>query len=143
MKLGEFPMALKDCNRCLELDPKFIKAYARKGNIHFFMKEFHKCLEVYEKGLTVDPSSNEMRQGLAKTQRAIQMQQSSGEVDEDQVKQAMQDPEIQKILNDPEVNSMLKQMEADPAVAQKIMRTDPAFAAKVNKLIAAGVLRVG
>lgn len=143
MKLGEFPMALKDCDRCLELDPKYLKAYGRKGNIHFFMKEYHKCLEVYQKGLEIDPSSRECREGLIKTQRKIQEQQSSGEVDEEQVKHAMADPEIQSILNDAEVQTMLKQMEQDPSMASKVMRSDPVFAAKVEKLIAAGVLRVG
>lgn len=142
MKLGEFPMALKDCDRCLELDPTFLKAYTRKGNIHFFMKEYHKCLEVYEKGLEIDPNSAEMKQGLLKTQMKIREQQSSQDVDEEQVKHAMADPEIQKILNDPEVQSMLKRMEQDPSAAAQILRSDPKFAAKVEKLIAAGVLRV-
>jgi stress-induced-phosphoprotein 1 len=142
MKLGEFPMALRDCDRCLELDSKFIKAYARKGKIHFFMKEYHKCLEVYQKGLQVDPTSAEMRQGLLETKMKIQEQQSSGEVDEEQVKHAMADPEIQGILNDPEVQSMLKRMEQEPSAAARIMQSDPVFASKVEKLMAAGVIRV-
>lgn len=142
MKLGEFPMALKDCDKCLELDPNFVKAYVRKGNIHFFMKEYHKCIEVYEKGLKIDPNSKELRQGLMKTKYQIGQQQGSGEVDEEQVRHAMADPEIQGILNDPEVQSMLKQMEQDPSIANRVMQSDPVFAAKVEKLIAAGVLRV-
>lgn len=141
MKLGEFPMALKDCDRCLELDDKFVKAYIRKGNIHFYMKEYHKCLTVYEKGLALDPNNRELRQGLMKTQMKIQEQQSSGQVDEAQVKQAMQDPEIQQILQDPQITTVLKQMEQDPAYAGQAMK-DPTIASKVQKLIAAGVLRV-
>lgn len=142
MKLGEFPMALRDCDRCLEIDPNFVKAYIRKGNIHFFMKEYHKCLTVYEKGLQIDPNNRELRQGLMKTQLKIQEQQGSGQVDEAQVKQAMQDPEIQQILSDPQVTNTLRQMEQDPKFAGEAMR-DPAIASKVQKLIAAGVLRVG
>lgn len=142
-KLVALPMALKDCDKVLELDEKYIKAYVRKGGIHFIMKEYHKCLEVYETGLKHDPTSRELKQGLMKTQRQVQMQQSSGEVDEEQTKRAMADPEIQKILNDSDVQSKLKQMESDPSVGNKIMRTDPVFAAQVEKLIAAGVLRVG
>lgn len=142
VKLGELPMALKDCDKCLDLDPTFIKAYVRKGNAHFVMKEYHKCIEVYEKGLKIDPKSRELRNGLMKTQRQIQMQQSSGEVDEEQTKRAMSDPEIQRILNDSDVQGKLKQMESDPSIANKIMQSDPTFAAQVEKLIAAGVLRV-
>lgn len=36
----EFPSALIAINKCLELDPKFIKGYAKKGNIHFGLKEY-------------------------------------------------------------------------------------------------------
>lgn len=142
MKLGEFPMALKDCDRCLELDPKYVKAYIRKGNIHFFMKEYHKCLSVYEKGLVVDPNNRELLQGLMKTQNKIQEQQGSGQVDEKQVQQAMRDPEIQQIMSDPQINSVLRQMEQDPSYAAKAMR-DPDVASKVQKLIAAGIIRTG
>jgi len=37
--------ALKDAEKCLELDPKFIKAYSRKGTCHHLMKEYHKALK--------------------------------------------------------------------------------------------------
>lgn len=141
MKLGEFPMAMKDCDRCLEIDPNFVKAYIRKGNIHFFMKEYHKCLSVYEKGLELAPNNKELRQGLMKTNMKIQEQQSAGEVDEAQVQQAMNDPEIQAILQDPQMNTVLKQMQEDPKFTAEAMR-DPSIASKVRKLVASGFLRV-
>lgn len=142
IKLGELPMALKDCDRCLAIDPVNLKAHIRKGNIHFFLKEYHKCLTIYEKGLKIDPNSNELRKGLLKTQMKIQEQQNSGEIDEAQVQQAMQDPEIQQILSDPQMNNVLKQMQEDPKFAGKAMR-DPDISGKIQKLIAAGVLRTG
>jgi stress-induced-phosphoprotein 1 len=42
----EFPTALKDADKALELDPNFIKVYARKANIHSMMKENHKALAI-------------------------------------------------------------------------------------------------
>lgn len=142
MKLGEFPMAMKDCESCLEIDPNFVKAYIRKGNIHFFMKEYHKCLTVYEQGLKLAPNNKELHQGLMKTRMKIQEQQSSGEVDEKQMEQAMKDPEIQQILQDPQMNTLLKQMQEDPKFAAQAMR-DPSIASKVQKLVASGFLRIG
>lgn len=141
MKLGEFPMAMKDCDRCLDIDPKFVKAYIRKGNIHFFMKEYHKCLTVYEEGLKLAPNNKELQQGLMKTNMKIREQQSSGEVDEAQVQQAMKDPEIQQILQDPQMQTVLKQMQDDPKFAAQAMR-DPTIASKIQKLVASGFLRV-
>lgn len=142
MKLGEFPMAMKDCERCLEIDPTFVKAYIRKGNIQLFMKEYHKCLTTFQKGLELAPNNKELRQGLMKTNMKIQEQQNSGEVDQQQMDQAMKDPEIQQILQDPQMNTLLKQMQEDPKFAAQAMR-DPDVSAKVQKLIASGFLRVG
>jgi stress-induced-phosphoprotein 1 len=33
IKLMELNFALKDADKCLELDPKFVKAFARKGTV--------------------------------------------------------------------------------------------------------------
>ena len=57
-------------------------------------------------------------------------------------KRAMADPEIQNILRDPLMNRILQDMSTDPVAAQKHMQ-DPATMAKIEKLIAAGVLKVG
>lgn len=34
--------------QALELDPKYVKAWAKKGDIEFFMKEYHKALDSYK-----------------------------------------------------------------------------------------------
>jgi len=104
------------------------------------MKEFHKCLDVYQKGLEVDPSSAEMLDGLRRTKLAIQEQQSSSNVDENQVRHNMSDPEIQGILSDPSIIQILKELQENPGAGMKAM-SNPTVAAKIQKLIAAGVLR--
>jgi stress-induced-phosphoprotein 1 len=53
----DFPNALRASERALELDPTFHKALAKKGNAHFGMKEYHKALECFQKGLVADPNS--------------------------------------------------------------------------------------
>lgn len=70
-KLGEYPTAIKDCDEAMHLSPNFVKAYIRKGNCQFFMKEYHKCLETYEKGLKIDPENTELKEGMNKTLFAI------------------------------------------------------------------------
>lgn len=37
--------------QAIELDPKYVKAWAKKGDIEFFMKEYHRAMESYKKGL--------------------------------------------------------------------------------------------
>jgi stress-induced-phosphoprotein 1 len=46
--LGALPEGLKDADKCLELDSTFVRGYARKGAIQFFMKEYNKALETYQ-----------------------------------------------------------------------------------------------
>jgi tetratricopeptide (TPR) repeat protein len=63
IKLGEFVTALKDSDKCLELDQNFIKAYSRKGTCHHFTKEYHKALKAFDDGLKLDASNKECIEG--------------------------------------------------------------------------------
>lgn len=62
----------------MKKDPNYIKAYPKKGDCHFAMKEFHKALEAYEAGLKIDANNELCKQGLVKTQQAIYMSSGSG-----------------------------------------------------------------
>lgn len=90
----EFVPALKDADKCLELDPNFVKAYARKGTCHHMLKEYHKALTAYDNGLKIDSTNKDCIEGKQKTMMTIQMQAGSGQHDEERVRHAMADPEI-------------------------------------------------
>jgi stress-induced-phosphoprotein 1 len=141
IKLLEPSQGMKDALKALDLDPTFVKAWARKGTCHQMMKEYHKALEAYDKGLGLDSSSKECTEGKAKTMNLIQASQhaSSGN-DEERMQHAMADPEIQMIMRDPTVQQVLRDMQENPAAGQAALR-DPTIMAKIQKLIAAGVLK--
>jgi len=40
MKLLGFNEAVRDLEKCLELDPKYLKAYIKKGSCHTALKEY-------------------------------------------------------------------------------------------------------
>lgn len=46
-KLMEFSLAVKDCDKCIELDPDFIKGYLRKGAACVAMKEYAQAKKAY------------------------------------------------------------------------------------------------
>jgi len=140
-KLMQFPDAKADCEKALEMDPKYVKAYARKGAIEFFMKEYHKALETYQAGLNIDPEHQECKDGLQRTANKIQELNNSGEVDPERAAHAMADPEIQGILKDPVVQTVLQEIQQNPRSAQKHL-SNPGIAAKIQKLVAAGVLQM-
>ena len=143
VKLMEFPYALKDAEKCLQIDPTFAKAYGRKGTIHHFMKEYHKALDAFEKGLKLDPENKECREGKMKTMQAIQMgAYGSDKPDEERIRHAAADPEIQLLMRDPRIVQVLKDMQENPASAQGALR-DPFINTAINKLIAAGIIKMG
>ena len=71
IKLVEFATALKDADKCIELDKNFIKAYSRKGTCHHFMKEYHKALKAFDDGLKLEPTNKECLEGKQKTMTTI------------------------------------------------------------------------
>jgi stress-induced-phosphoprotein 1 len=146
MKLLEHPSALIEINKCLDLDPNYVKGWAKKGVIHQAMKEYHKALEAFEKGIKIDPENEECKKGLDNVRANIMMGQytESKEEAEERLRHAMADPEIQNILRDPSVNEFLRNIQErpnDPTLLGGLK--DPHLSAKINKLIAAGVLKTG
>lgn len=127
------------------MDPNFVKAYARKGTIHHFMKEYHKALDCFDKGLKIDPSSKDCLEGKNKTMMAVQMGSYVGgdkQSDEERLRHAAADPEIQLLMRDPRIQQVLKDMQENPASAQGALR-DPFINTAINKLIAAGIIKMG
>lgn len=45
----DFYKAYEDINKALEKEPNYVKAYARKGNIEFVQKEYHKAIDSFKK----------------------------------------------------------------------------------------------
>jgi stress-induced-phosphoprotein 1 len=87
----------KDADKCIELKPDFAKGYSRKAHVQFFMKEYEKAIETYEKGLAFDPTNQELKDGVHRCRQAIQ-KFMMGTATEDEIKErqakAMSDPEV-------------------------------------------------
>jgi len=141
IKLGAFPEAIKDCDKSIAVDKNFIKPYIRKGHVHFLMKDYYKCLEVYDAGLKIEPDNQELKEAKQKALMAMQSQASQGG-DEESAKRALQDPEIRAIINNPAIQQVLHDLQKDPKAARHHL-SNPDIAAKIEKLIAAGVLKIG
>lgn len=151
-KLMDFGRAQEDVEKTLELDPTLVAAYARRGKIETFTKRFNRALESYRKGLQLDPKNFDCLEGLRVVEDMVQKQaraapktNSRGEMDEeDKIRQqrAMEDPEIRSIMQDPVMMQVLRDLGSDPKSAQKHL-SNPDVAQKIEKLIAAGIVRTG
>ncbi len=140
-KICDFNGAKREVEIALELDPKYVKAYARKGDIEVYMKENHKAMESYRKGLEIDPSNTACLEGLHKVTNLVNYGRHN--MTEDQKKEmaahAMADPEIQAILQDPVMQQILKDFQENPKAAQQAM-ANPGVRSKIEKLIASGIV---
>lgn len=143
-KLGAYPEGVKAADKCIELAPTFAKGYSRKGTLQYFMKEYDKAMETYRKGLAVEPDNEELMEGAQRCVDAI-ARFASGEATESEIKErqarSMADPEVQNILKDPVMQQVLKDFQENPRDAQKHLKA-PEIMAKINKLVAAGIIQV-
>ena len=106
------------------------------------MKAFHKALDTYDIGLKIEPDNRDLLDAKMRTQMKVQENMSSGGNDQERMAQAANDPEIQQIMKDPRIQQTLKDMQENPASAQAALK-DPFISSSINKLVAAGVLRMG
>lgn len=147
IKLLEFPSALDDCDSAIKKDPKFIRAYIRKAQAYFGMREYSKCLDACGEAQAIDAEhlgGANAREIDQQQQRALTAMYSAreNETEEQTRERLMRDPEIMATMQDPVMQAILQQAQSDPAALAEHMR-NPAVKSKIQKLIAAGVIRVG
>ncbi|KJZ68677.1 Heat shock protein sti1-like protein [Hirsutella minnesotensis 3608] len=147
IKLFEFPSAVEDCNAAIKKDPTFIRAYIRKAQAYFGMRKYSECVDACSEAQQVD---QEHHQGANAREIEQQQQKAFGamysardnETEEQTRDRLMRDPEIMGIMQDPVMQSILQQAQSDPKALQEHMQ-NPNVRTKIQKLIAAGVIRVG
>lgn len=144
IKLLSFPSAIEDCDQAIKRDPKFIKAYLRKAQALFGMKEYNRCLDVCEEATQHDEGGKNAREIEDQQRLALEAQYEAreGETEEETSARIQKDPEIMGILTDPVMQSILQQAKGDPMALQEHMK-NPGVRGKIQKLIAAGVIRMG
>lgn len=151
LKLAAVPEGLKDCEKAIQLDPKFIRAFIRKAALLYAKRDFSECLEVCDQAAALDTENKhttEIQGQRTKATFEIYRQQqhqaassSSDAHDEASIADKIsKDPELAAIIGDPAMRMILQQMQTDPAAVQEHMR-NPVVAAKIRKLVAAGIIR--
>ena len=96
IKLMTFPSAVSDCNTAIEKDPKFIRAYLRKAQAYFAMKEYSKCSDVCDEAAKMDDGGVNAREIQQQQQKAIQAQFAGreNETEEQTTERIQRDPEV-------------------------------------------------
>ncbi|KAJ2006860.1 Hsp90 cochaperone [Coemansia thaxteri] len=143
-KLIAVPDAIKDCDKCISLDPTFIKGYIRKANALFLMREYAEALDALEEAKLRDEDKKnavEISQIEVKAYTAIS-EQNARQTPEEALARAQANPRIAAVLANPVMQNILQQMQSDPRAAREHLK-NPAVASNLRKLIAAGIVRMG
>ncbi|KAJ2159388.1 Hsp90 cochaperone [Coemansia sp. RSA 552] len=143
-KLMAIPDAIKDCDACVSIDPTFVKAYIRKANALFLMRDYAEALDALEEAKAQDAekkNGTEIDQLEYKCYNAIS-EQNARVSPEEALKRAQENPKIAGLLANPVMQNILQQMQSDPRAAREHLK-NPAVASNLRKLMAAGIVRMG
>ncbi len=76
-KMGRFENAIDDCEKAIEIDPNFIKAYVRKGNILLSNQQYKDARETFLEGLKVKSDENDLKIGVTKCEEYLKQTKSN------------------------------------------------------------------
>lgn len=160
-KLMSFPEAVKDCDEAIKRDPKFMRAYIRKAQAELAMREYNKCLDTCTTAQETDTEAKHTSEIDGLMRKCMQTMYSAreGETEEQTMERVQKDPEVSSelsfgycnansifqiasIISDPVMQSILQQAKTNPAALNEHMKS-PIIRQKIQRLIMAGVIRIG
>ncbi|GHJ89129.1 hypothetical protein NliqN6_5531 [Naganishia liquefaciens] len=121
--LRDYKGALEDADKCIELDPSFVKGHARKGAALHGLGELEEAVFAYEEGLKVDPANAPLKKGLDDVKRALDARGPPGGGDGG----------MGQFFRDP---ALLGKLAANPKTAPHMR--DPGFVAKIQAMASGG-----
>jgi len=66
--LGKYEEAIKDAEKCVEINPEWVKGYNRLGVAQMHNNQVNKAMETLEKGLKLDPTNTAIQASIAECQ---------------------------------------------------------------------------
>jgi stress-induced-phosphoprotein 1 len=143
-KLISLPEAVKDCDEALKRDPKFMRAHIRKCQLFLAMREYNKCLDACNEASQADTDGKHAREIDEQSRKCMMAMYSNreGETEEETMERIQRDPELVSIISDPVMQSILQQAKSNPQALNEHMK-NPMIKQKIQKLMAAGIIRVG
>ena len=141
-KLVALPEALKDAKEATSVDPTFVKGYIRQSIVLQAMREYSRSMEAVQAAEEADTERKHTAEIEQQRQKvgAAMYDQRAGESEEETLQRAMRDPEVAQIMQDPVINQILQQAQQNPAALQDHTK-NPIVRAKIQKLMAAGIIR--
>jgi len=129
-KIGQQNEALEDLMICIELDPKYVRAYDRLGCTYMRLNNYQEAVKVFQEGLKIDPNYQDIKTHLQEARQILEG--DMGGMGENQMPNMPNVEQLQnmlgnmggpmqEILNNPQVMNMTMNMMNDPNFQQTMM----------------------
>ena len=134
MKVLSFNDANKDCDKAIELDNKFLRAYLLKANSLMMLKQYDLALVTFELGLSIKTDDLELNEAKKKCLEII-----SNKIDEVE-NQKIVPEEIKNLLLDPRVKNLIETLRSNPSFAHEFIKNDKFLNDSFIKLVKHGII---
>jgi len=124
-KMEKYSEALTDGEKTVSIKPDWGKGYSRKGNALAYLNRNTEAVATYEKGLTLDPSNQQLKESLEDCR--AKMARSNGPgfggpggkmmnpfSDPNLTARLATDPRTREFMKDPEYVKMIGELQANP-----------------------------
>lgn len=135
IKVLDLNDAIRDCEKAIELDNKFLRAYLRKATAHMMLKQYPMALETYEMGLEIEKDHEELLEGKKKC-----FEMMSDEMKDMESWQKSAPKEIKTLLLDEKVQKLLDDFKHNPLIAHQALKQDKYLKQSFHKLVEYGMM---
>ncbi|KAH7822463.1 putative stress-induced-phosphoprotein 1 [Monocercomonoides exilis] len=137
-QLSKYNEALEDAEKCVEINPAFVKGYSRKGAALYGLHRLEDAKKAYEAGLEKDPNNAACKEGIESINEIENPPESAADKTIENlfanVKQvAMNHPKLKSKCSDPAFMQKLENLQSNPKEAFTTALMDP----ELQPLIAA------
>ena len=124
--LEQYEKALEDADKCVTIKPDWSKGYLRKGLAEFYLEKHEDAEKTYQKGLDLDPSNQQLKDGLERVKETKDSGESGfgGDFMQQAFGKLLMNPETAGYFQDPEFMKKLTAIQKNPQ-SMSLYMSDP------------------
>ncbi|XP_028030748.1 stress-induced-phosphoprotein 1 [Bombyx mandarina] len=130
-KAENYEAALEDAEKTVSLNPNWSKGYSRKGSVLAYLSRYEEAIEAYKTGLRLEPTNQQLAQGLRDVERAMK----ESNLEAERLIRLYKNPRTREWMKDPEyVTKIAKPLVKNTYDIRNLNMEDERVAATITAL---------